>query len=1134
MPVESKPLFRPDVLRSHLQDFTPSFRDQDLAKLRQWADTIRSGRVDSFNEREILPDFLTDLFVTMLGYQSPPGTNGSYSFSRERHVEVDGQFADAAIGRFGTVNVSFTIVVEGKGPRDPLERPHAGRRMSAVDQGYKYAVNLPCDWIVITNIRQTRLYYKGANQQTYERFDTERLAEDHAQLAKFAFLLGAERVLPPGGARCHLFDLLAASERAGRELTKEFYRAYSDLRQGAFEELAVANAALDRHELLTATQKILDRLLFCAFCEDRGLLPPLTIQRAYEHNDPYNPRPIWDNFKGLFNGVNLGNPRLAIPKYNGGLFAADSVLDRLIVPDAVCDKLRVLGDYDYRPAAEAAASTSSPGAATLDAPVVDVDILGHIFEQSISDLERLRESLNGNGATIVEDEKNDRRSRRKREGAFYTPSFITRYIVEQALGGVLRERFEALRLQHEARSTRATKGLLTDPSAYNRATIKPAGRDALSAFWLDWQTELGKVRLLDPACGSGAFLVEAFDQLYTAYESANDRLADLRGHPTLFDLDRQILQNNLYGVDLNEEAVEICRLSLWIKTAQRGKELTALDHTIRVGNSVVNDVALHPRAFNWSTAFPEVTAAGGFDVVVGNPPYVRQELLTPIKPHLQAHFKSYHGMADLYVYFYELGLRVLRPGGRMSLVVTNKWLKAGYAEPLRKHLGEMSWVESLVDFGHAKQIFEDADVFPCILVTKKPFDGQTPPEPRGAVIPREQLRVDDLSRQIIEDGYKVSRDRFASAPWQLEAPAVIALIAKINSSWPKLASLIGSAPLVGIKTGCNEAFLIDTATRNRLVESDPGCESLIRPYVRGEDVERWNINWDQVWMIALKSSTNERWPWADAGNDAEAIFARTFPSIYGRLLPFRSQLERRQDQGRYWWELRSCAYWAQFDKPKLTYQEIQYHCWFGLSTAGTCGNNKTYILPTEDLWILAVLNSPLMWWHNWRYLPHMKDEAMFPAAYLMEKLPIATPTAEQRTTAESAVRRLIALTTTRQASTRQTVDWLKVEFDVLKPTMKLQAPIDLDAESFVTEIKKSRGKGRTLTAQALAAVRSEYARSVEPLRRATTEAAVLEASLATIVNAAYGLTAEEVSLMWQTVPPRMPASPPLANALSGK
>ena len=136
---------------------------------------------------------------------------------------------------------------------------------------------------------------------------------------------------------------------------------------------------------------------------------------------------------------------------------------------------------------------------------------------------------------------------------------------------------------------------------------------------LDWQDVLGHVRLLDPACGSGAFLVEAFDQLYAHYTAANDHLADLRGQPELFDLDKRILQQNLFGVDLNDEAIEICRLSLWIKTAQRGKTLTALDATIRAGNSVVDDPAVHPRAFDWKATFPEVFADGGFDVIVGKP-----------------------------------------------------------------------------------------------------------------------------------------------------------------------------------------------------------------------------------------------------------------------------------------------------------------------------------------------------------------------------------------------------------------------------------------------------------------------------------------------------------------------------------
>src|SRR5262249_22470694 len=155
------------------------------------------------------------------------------------------------------------------------------------------------------------------------------------------------------------------------------------------------------------------------------------------------------------------------------------------------------------------------------------------------------------------------------------------------------------------------------------------------------------------------------------------------------------------GVDLNDEAVEICRLSLWIKTAERGKPLTSLEATVRTGNSLIAEPSVDPRAFDWADAFPHVYADQGFDVVIGNPPYVRQEWIPPYKPYLQKHYRAYDGVADLYVYFYELGLRLLKPDGRLGFVVTNKWMKAGYGEPLRRLLGEAAWVESVVDFGHA-------------------------------------------------------------------------------------------------------------------------------------------------------------------------------------------------------------------------------------------------------------------------------------------------------------------------------------------------------------------------------------------------------------------------------------------------
>ena len=349
MPVEAKPLFRPDVLRPHLQAFDwPANLDQTRQALARWSQLLASERAVKFKEQELLPDFLTDIFCLGLGYTRPADNSVRYTLKRETHVQVDGKFADAVLGSFQPGHEEFLVALEGKGPLDPLDRPFAGRKMSAVDQGYRYAINLPCDWVIVTSMRQTRLYYKGTDQHTYERFDTDRLATDAALLKRFLFLLGAERVVP-GVGRCHLHALINASEKVGKKLTKDYYFQYAEMRQNAFEDLRRENPDRLPNELLSATQKLLDRILFCAFSEDRGLLPPDTIQNAYANRDVYNPRPIWDNFKGLFRAIDTGNLGLNIPAYNGGLFAIDPVLDQLTLTDAVCAHFRDLSAYDYRP-----------------------------------------------------------------------------------------------------------------------------------------------------------------------------------------------------------------------------------------------------------------------------------------------------------------------------------------------------------------------------------------------------------------------------------------------------------------------------------------------------------------------------------------------------------------------------------------------------------------------------------------------------------------------------------------------------------------------------------------------------------------------------------------------------------------
>ncbi len=1111
MPTPAKLLFRPEALRPKLSAFVlTSAAIAARTKLANWAKLLETKQAERMKETELLGAFIGDVFVDLLGYTGPAGGAAQYTLKREATVEVDGKFADAALGRFSTAGdePQYLAAVEGKGPRDPLDRPFAGRKMSAVDQALRYAVNLVCDWYLVTNLHEIRLYHKGHDQFTFERFETAKLADD-AELKRFTYLLGAERAIAPSGN--HLDALLTESKKIGRELTNAYYREYRALRESVFEALRKHNPDRRAAELLAATQKLLDRILFIAFAEDRDLLPRQSIEHAYQHEDDYNPRPVWDNFKVLFQWVDQGNAKRQITPYNGGLFKPDEYLESLTVPDAVCLGFKKLAEYEYGNDADA------------ESKLIDVEILGHIFEQSISDLEEMQNRLAG----LVKETKAQaqKRTTRKEAGAFYTPAFITRHIVAETLGPVVAARFEQLRSAQEAAAPKALKKVFANPITFDPDLLTKPQTAALIEFWQAWLEELGHVRIVDPACGSGAFLIEAFDQMFAEYDKAQGVLNELRG-ATLFDIRKTILEHNLYGVDLNGEAVEIARLSCWIKTAEFGKELTTLDHNIRRGNSVIADPAVHPEAFDWHAAFPEVFAAGGFDVVIGNPPYVRQEWISAFKPYLQEHYRAYDGTADLYVYFYELGINLLKPGGRLCFIVTNKWMKAGYGEPLRRFFAESAWVESVVNFGHAKQIFEDADVFPSILVARKPTDEPPPETARVCDIPREQLRVDDLSRQVKEEGFVFPRSQLGAAAWTLEPPGVVALMGKMRQVGLPLREFTGVAPLSGVKTGFNEAFLIDTPTKSRLVQADPTSANLIKPYLRGQDIDRWQPQWTGFWMLAMKSSGNHEWPWSSAGDGAEAVFAAAYPAIHAHLNQHRDALVKRQDQGEYWWELRACAYWEQFDRPKIIYPEITWRAAWSFDTRGLYINNTVYILPTADLWVLAVMNSPLMWWFAWRNATHGKDEALRFIREFVQELPISQPSEHQRDIASAAIRRLIGIVEKGTNDRVAFLDWLKVEFAVEKPSQKLQDLAALDAAALVGEVKKVRGKKQPLTVAGLKALKEEHAGSVVPLQTLAAEARSLEHQVSDLVNAAYGMTPEEVALMWKTAPPRMPGEPP--------
>jgi hypothetical protein len=543
-------------------------------------------------------------------------------------------------------------------------------------------------------------------------------------------------------------------------------------------------------------------------------------------------------------------------------------------------------------------------------------------------------------------------------------------------------------------------------------------------------------------------------------------------------------------------------------------------------------LAVEKRFFHWELEFPEVFFDrqgrplgddAGFDAVVGNPPYVRQESLGKLKPYLaNAYPEVYHGVADLYVYFYEQGLRQLRRGGWMSYIVTNKWLRAGYGEPLRGYFASEGVLEEIVDFGHAP-IFEDADVFPCIVLLKKPDLELSQAERSVRVLefPREALNA-DIAAYVEENAHTVPKKRFGKNAWSLETGAVDDLMEKIRHNGVPLAEFAGVKPLYGIKTGLNEAFLIDTPTKERLVREDPRSAEVIKPYLRGQDIKRWSPEWRGLWIIVLKSSGDHAWPWTDAA-DAEEVFHYTFPSLHTHMKPLEAKLRKRQDQGHYWWELRSCAYYDAFEKSKIVHTDITWRPQFAFVKDPTYLLNTAYMWPTDDLWLLADVNSPLLWAYLWRNATHGKDEALRLIYSFTETLPIAPPPDEVRGEAEEAVERLISLTRSGQEARHDTLDWLRVEFGVEKPGQKLGDFATLGPDAFVEDVRKRRPKGEgRLTPGALRDLKNGYAEMAGPVRQARVEAAGLERKLSDLVNEAYGLTVEEVDLLWKTAPPRMP------------
>ena len=571
----------------------------------------------------------------------------------------------------------------------------------------------------------------------------------------------------------------------------------------------------------------------------------------------------------------------------------------------------------------------------------------------------------------------------------------------------------------------------------------------------------------------------------------------------------------------------------------RGRERSAKDYL------AAQELAADRRFFHWPLEFPEVffgireetrrhmeiktPPIGGFDAIVGNPPYVRQEALKVDKKYFKAAFAAtYEATCDLYVYFMQRETELLRAGGIMSMIVANKWLRANYGKKLRRFLLRYSRPASIIDFGHSP-IFPDADTFPCVPVFHRrerdlPIETQPPDDEilEACQLPRDEYECDMLLTPYVRRKHQLVETHLLDHEgWILEDARVQLLLRRIVENGTPLGEFVGHAPCSGIKTGFNEALYIDEATRASLIRDDAKAAGLIKPLIRGRDIDRWRCRKSDMYMITIPSTGNAEWLWSgQSATQAEKTYKATYPSIYTHLVRYRERLIARQDQGKYWWELRQCDYYDELEKTKIVVQCIGYHSRWAEDASGGYINNKAYLIPSCSRVLLAVLNSPLVWWVMWRTFPHMKDEAFSIDGNCIERIPVPPLGGETQCVIQAKCDQIV------RGAERQ-LEW---EQATLTRAAELTGTDKTDErvlgwlrrsdDDFVRLVHKA--SGRQFSAGAITALREFRQKSREELAHLLSEQLRIEERLAALVEKAYGLTPEERRLLRNTRPIRDP------------
>ncbi|MFK8281223.1 Eco57I restriction-modification methylase domain-containing protein [Capnocytophaga cynodegmi] len=654
---------------------------------RHFHNTQIQENIYNSKEEQYQEGFLRDLFVNILGYTLNPADN--FNLTTEYKNIKDSKKADGAI----IINQKVRAIIELKGTNTTdLSKIEA--------QAFGYKNNQPdCTYVITSNFEKLRFYIDNAVD--FLEFNLFNLSEnDFKNLFLCLAFQNISQDIPK--------KIKQESVSQEEAITKKLYKDYSAFKQTLFVSLCQLNPDIDQLILFKKSQKLLDRFLFLFFAEDSYLLPSNSVRTILNQWDKLKELdayiPLYERFKQFFGYLNNGNKEKEIFAYNGGLFKPDEILDQLQIDDNLLyQNTKKLSEYDFN-------------------SEIDVNILGHIFENSLNELDEIQAQIQGQTIDKAQ-------TKRKKDGVFYTPKYITKYIVENTIGKLCDQKKQEIQLNDEdfakSKPKKTKEQLLTKLKTYR-----------------EWLLQL---TIIDPACGSGAFLNEALNFLIAEHQYLDELEGKLFGASITFqNVENSILENNLFGVDLNEESVEIAKLSLWLRTAQRGRKLNDLSANIKCGNSLISDPEVAgEKAFDWQKAFPKVFEKGGFDVVIGNPPYVVTSSTI---------YKDYVWNSDLYLMFYELIFKknILKDDGIFSFITPRFFIVNKNCKNIREYLLKEVELLKIVETSP----FEDANT-ECIITIIEKRKTQN-----DSIVVYEDFNKQFKEINIVSKKYSLSNDNY--------------------------------------------------------------------------------------------------------------------------------------------------------------------------------------------------------------------------------------------------------------------------------------------------------------------------------------------------------------------------------------